>query len=256
MYKINNTTVLSSTQVLGVTLGTMAAETATNYVTKSDYIAAAPIYKSSMVLYVEDWNLVSGLYEIDLANANITNNSFVNIIPKNINYSTYITAAVRPYTLVSSGTVKIYATNLPSGEIAIDLLIMTVAISSYSSEYFARYFDVGSIVTATHLIDTSGNNRHLELVGGLNSDFLNGFIDSFGVYRPPFSVEANQFFKVPAVGETYYDAAWVAKDTGNRLIDEDGVPREFAWVDIADLITNYMEITITYNIHIDAKILN
>jgi len=34
-YKINNTTVLSATQVLGVTLGTMAAETATNYVTKA-----------------------------------------------------------------------------------------------------------------------------------------------------------------------------------------------------------------------------
>lgn len=35
VYKINNTTVLSSTQVLGVTLGTMASETATNYVAKA-----------------------------------------------------------------------------------------------------------------------------------------------------------------------------------------------------------------------------
>jgi len=35
VYKINNTEVLSATQVLGVTLGTMAAETATNYVAKS-----------------------------------------------------------------------------------------------------------------------------------------------------------------------------------------------------------------------------
>jgi len=34
-YKINNTTVLSATQVLGVTLGTMAAETATDYVAKT-----------------------------------------------------------------------------------------------------------------------------------------------------------------------------------------------------------------------------
>jgi hypothetical protein len=39
VYKINNSTVLSSTQVLGVTLGTMAAETATNYITKATYNA-------------------------------------------------------------------------------------------------------------------------------------------------------------------------------------------------------------------------
>lgn len=46
-YKINNTTVLSATQVLGVTLGTMAAETATNYVPKSLYDANTVLYATS-----------------------------------------------------------------------------------------------------------------------------------------------------------------------------------------------------------------
>lgn len=46
-YKINNTSVLSSTQVLGVTLGTMAAETATNYVTKALYDAHTILYATT-----------------------------------------------------------------------------------------------------------------------------------------------------------------------------------------------------------------
>lgn len=46
-YKINNTTVLSSTQVLGVTLGTMAAETATNYVAKATYDANTLLFATS-----------------------------------------------------------------------------------------------------------------------------------------------------------------------------------------------------------------
>lgn len=46
-YKINNTTVLSSTQVLGVTLGSMASETATNYVPKSLYDANTVLYSTA-----------------------------------------------------------------------------------------------------------------------------------------------------------------------------------------------------------------
>jgi len=47
VYKINNATVLSATQVLGVTLGTMAAETATNYVEKATYDANTLLFATS-----------------------------------------------------------------------------------------------------------------------------------------------------------------------------------------------------------------
>ena len=47
VYKINNATVLSATQVLGVTLGTMAAETATNYVTKATYNVNTLLFATS-----------------------------------------------------------------------------------------------------------------------------------------------------------------------------------------------------------------
>ena len=46
-YKINNTTVLSATQVLGVTLGTMASATATDYVAKSVFDANTILYATA-----------------------------------------------------------------------------------------------------------------------------------------------------------------------------------------------------------------
>jgi hypothetical protein len=46
-YKIANTTVLSATQVLGVTLGTMASATATDYVAKALYDANTILYATS-----------------------------------------------------------------------------------------------------------------------------------------------------------------------------------------------------------------
>ena len=47
VYKINNTEVLSSTQVLGVTLGTMAAEAATSYVANSVFDANTVLFATS-----------------------------------------------------------------------------------------------------------------------------------------------------------------------------------------------------------------
>jgi len=44
VYKINNAEVLSATQVLGITLGTMASATATDYVTKALYDAYTVLY--------------------------------------------------------------------------------------------------------------------------------------------------------------------------------------------------------------------
>jgi hypothetical protein len=46
-YKINNSTVLSATQVLGVSLGTMASATATDYVTKALYDATTVLFATS-----------------------------------------------------------------------------------------------------------------------------------------------------------------------------------------------------------------
>lgn len=47
VYKINNTEVLSATQVLGVTLGTMAAETATDYVANALFDANTILFATS-----------------------------------------------------------------------------------------------------------------------------------------------------------------------------------------------------------------
>lgn len=47
VYKINNTTVLSATQVLGVTLGTMAAEATTSYTPNSTYNANTLLFATS-----------------------------------------------------------------------------------------------------------------------------------------------------------------------------------------------------------------
>lgn len=58
-YKINNTTVLSPTQVLGVTLGTMASETATDYVAKT-------LFDANTVLFATSDNTPTPLLGIEL----------------------------------------------------------------------------------------------------------------------------------------------------------------------------------------------
>ncbi|HAT81202.1 MAG TPA: hypothetical protein DCS17_07405 [Flavobacterium sp.] len=77
-------------------------------------------------LIAANWALVSGYYEYDLANANITATSFVDVI---INEDTEENIAIakasefKQTNVSSNGSVKIFAKNLPSGNIVVTLNI-------------------------------------------------------------------------------------------------------------------------------------
>ena len=65
------------------------------------------------------WSLVSGLYEYSYSNANILDTSIVDVIPQNASISIVKTAEILPATQSFFGSVKIYATNAPTGNIIV-----------------------------------------------------------------------------------------------------------------------------------------
>ena len=65
------------------------------------------------------WSLVSGLYESSYSNANILDTSIVDVIPQNASISIVKTAEILPATQSFFGSVKIYATNAPTGNIIV-----------------------------------------------------------------------------------------------------------------------------------------
>jgi len=69
------------------------------------------------------WSLVSGLYEYDLADANITATSIVEVIPDNADIDIVIVAYILPATDSSAGSVKIYSTNEPTDDIGVTINI-------------------------------------------------------------------------------------------------------------------------------------
>jgi hypothetical protein len=69
------------------------------------------------------WTLVTGLYEQDIADVAITASSVVDIIPDNADIATVKTAEILPRTESSSGTVKVFSTNLPGADIGVTLNI-------------------------------------------------------------------------------------------------------------------------------------
>jgi hypothetical protein len=70
------------------------------------------------------WTLVSGLYEQDVSDAAITSVAVVDIIPDNADITTVKDAEILPKTVSASGSVKVYATNLPSADIGVTLNIL------------------------------------------------------------------------------------------------------------------------------------
>lgn len=70
------------------------------------------------------WSAVSGFYEYDLSNANITATSVVDVIPENASIENVKEAGILPKTLSSSGSVKLYATNLPTNNISVTINIL------------------------------------------------------------------------------------------------------------------------------------
>lgn len=87
-----------------------------------------PIQVTGLTLSSASWSLVSGLYEYDLANANITANSIVEVIPDNADIDTVIEAVILPQTDSSSGSIKIYAKNEPTADIGVVINIIEKAV--------------------------------------------------------------------------------------------------------------------------------
>jgi hypothetical protein len=79
--------------------------------------------QASATLTTAGWSLVSGLQEQVLSNANITASSSVDIIPNNADIDIVIAAQILPKTDAQSGGVKVYAKNLPTGNIGVTLQI-------------------------------------------------------------------------------------------------------------------------------------
>jgi len=78
---------------------------------------------TELTLTAANWTLVSGLYEYNLANVNITALNFVEVIPDNATIEITKSAQLLPTNVSSAGSVKIYATNLPTGDIVVTINI-------------------------------------------------------------------------------------------------------------------------------------
>ncbi|CAB4153481.1 Collagen triple helix repeat [uncultured Caudovirales phage] len=72
---------------------------------------------TGVVLTGASWSLVSGFYEYNHSDAAITSTSVVEVIPDNASISIVNAAAVLPRTDSATASVKLYATNLPTGNI-------------------------------------------------------------------------------------------------------------------------------------------
>jgi hypothetical protein len=76
-----------------------------------------------VTLTAASWTLVSGLYEYDYSNAAILSTSIVDVIPLNSTIAIVQAAQVLPETLSSTGSVKLYANNLPTADITVSINI-------------------------------------------------------------------------------------------------------------------------------------
>jgi len=81
---------------------------------------------TGVTLLSTGWTLVGSFYEYDLPNSNITSNSIVDVIPDNADIQIVIDAAVLSKTVSSSGNLKLYAMNAPSGDIGVILNITKI----------------------------------------------------------------------------------------------------------------------------------
>ena len=76
-----------------------------------------------VTLTAASWTLVSGLYQYTYSNVNILSTSIVDVIPQSGSVSIVKTADVMPATLSAAGSVTMYATNLPTGNIIVTVNI-------------------------------------------------------------------------------------------------------------------------------------
>jgi len=83
-----------------------------------DVVQVTPVTLTS-----SGWSLVSGLYEYSYSNANILDTSIVDVIPTNASISIVKASDILPATESFFGSVKIFATNAPTGNIVVTVNI-------------------------------------------------------------------------------------------------------------------------------------
>ena len=94
--------------------GALSSTDWTTFNSKLSVLQVTPI-----TLTTGGWSLVSGLYEYTYSNANILSTSIVDVIPASSTISIVKAADIMPATSSASGSVKIYATNLPTASIIV-----------------------------------------------------------------------------------------------------------------------------------------
>ena len=85
--------------------------------------AAKPIVVTPVVVSNTGWNLVGGIYQKSISNAQIFTTSVVYIVPENADLNIVQNAEIYPKTLSGAGTVTIYAKTIPTGSFTITLNI-------------------------------------------------------------------------------------------------------------------------------------
>jgi hypothetical protein len=78
---------------------------------------------TNVTLTVAGWSLVSGFYQWVYSNAAITSDSIVDMIPTNASIAIVKASDIMPTTTSASGTVTVYATNLPTADIIVNINI-------------------------------------------------------------------------------------------------------------------------------------
>ncbi len=91
--------------------------------TQRRQVSKAPVVVTGKTLNSGSWSLVSGLYEYDLSDANITANSIVDIIPDNASMTVVMASLIQPRTDSSTGSVKVYALENPTDIITVTIII-------------------------------------------------------------------------------------------------------------------------------------
>ena len=85
--------------------------------------AEKPIVVTPVVVSNTGWNLVGGIYQKSISNAQIFATSVVYIVPENADLNIVQNAEIYPKTLSGVGTVTIYAKTIPTGSFTVTLNI-------------------------------------------------------------------------------------------------------------------------------------
>lgn len=98
--------------------------------------SSQPIQVTGLTLLSTGWTLVSGLYEYDLANVNITAGSIVEVVPSRHDIATVQAAQIMPEADVTAGYVKLYSKNAPAADIDITINIHTGLSTTPAKGFF------------------------------------------------------------------------------------------------------------------------